>query len=184
MKTCSKCKQLKQETEFYANKRMKDGLNTFCISCHKADNIARKAVNRADEAFRLKEADAKQEYRERNAEKVAASLKMWRTARASHVSQYSKKYRAENKEHYNFLCQRRKIALLNRTPKWLTDDDMWVMEEAYILAALRSKVTGVSHHVDHEIPLRGKKVSGLHVPTNLRVIPALENMQKTNKFEV
>jgi hypothetical protein len=66
----------------------------------------------------------------------------------------------------------------------LTEDDLWLIAEAYDLAALRTRALGIEFHVDHIIPLRGKKVSGLHVPQNIRVIPGVENMRKTNKFEV
>jgi hypothetical protein len=72
----------------------------------------------------------------------------------------------------------------HRVPAWLTEDDHWMIAQAYELAALRTKMFGFAWHVDHIIPLTGKKVSGLHVPSNLRVIPAIENLRKSNKFEV
>lgn len=70
-----------------------------------------------------------------------------------------------------------------RLPKWLTPDDRWMIEQAYELAALRSKMFGFSWHVDHVLPLQGKLVSGLHTPYNLQVIPWVDNVRKANKFE-
>lgn len=77
---------------------------------------------------------------------------------------------------------KRHAAKMHRTPAWLTADDLWMIEQAYELAALRTKLFGFSWHVDHVLPLQGKKVSGLHVPNNLQVIPWNDNVSKSNKF--
>lgn len=184
LKTCNKCQCEKDTSAFYANKRMKDGLNTFCIECHKADNVARKAKKRADPEFKAAELASKAVYRAHTTAQRAAYMLEWRTANKEHSLAYGKTYRDANKERYAFLCQKRKLDKLKRTPAWLTEDDLWLIAEAYDLAALRTQALGIEFHVDHIIPLRGKRVSGLHVPQNLRVIPGVENMRKTNKFEV
>ncbi len=84
----------------------------------------------------------------------------------------------------NAIEARRRIAKINRTPKWLTEDDHWVIEQAYELASMRAVLFGFSWHVDHIIPLQGTNVSGLHVPNNIQVIPGVINLRKTNKYEV
>jgi hypothetical protein len=183
-KVCTKCKQGKPVVDFYANKRMKDGLNTFCIVCHKADNVARKAVKRDNPTFHAAELTYKKQYRERTRLQQSAYMQEWRKQNQEYLRIWSKQYRADNKAKYNYLCQLRKISLVRRTPKWLDAEEMWLIEEAYQLASLRTKMFNFSWHVDHVIPLRGKLVSGLHVPNNLRVIPWLENQTKTNKYEV
>jgi hypothetical protein len=59
-----------------------------------------------------------------------------------------------------------------------------MMEQAYELAALRTRMFGFAWHVDHIIPLQGKIVSGLHTPYNLRVIPGVENVRKGAQYVV
>jgi hypothetical protein len=90
----------------------------------------------------------------------------------------------ENKAKKNAASKFRKLAKIQRTPTWLSETAKWMIDEIYILSALRTQLTGVEWHVDHIIPLHGKKVSGLHIPSNLQVITAKENQIKSNKVGV
>lgn len=40
MKQCSKCHELKPESEFYKDKRTKDGLKCQCKKCHCKTSVA------------------------------------------------------------------------------------------------------------------------------------------------
>jgi hypothetical protein len=77
--------------------------------------------------------------------------------------------------------RKRQLAKLNRIPKWLTESDWLNIKCKYSVAAMLSRESGKKYHVDHIIPLQGKLVSGLHVPSNIQVIPAIENVKKSNK---
>jgi hypothetical protein len=68
---------------------------------------------------------------------------------------------------------------MKRTPSWADHDAIRAVYEA---AASMSRATGIKYHVDHEIPLRGKLVSGLHVAENLQIIPARANLSKGRRF--
>jgi len=73
---------------------------------------------------------------------------------------------------------KRRAKKLQATPAWA---DEFIIGEAYALALLRTKMLGFAWHVDHIVPLRSKMVCGLHVHTNLQVIPAAHNMSKGNR---
>lgn len=75
---------------------------------------------------------------------------------------------------------KRRAARLLRTPPW---SDLAAIRAIYNEAARRTAETGVVHHVDHEIPLQGKLVSGLHVAGNLQILTGTENVRKHNRFE-
>lgn len=78
----------------------------------------------------------------------------------------------------------RRALKMQRTPTWLTEIDKERIKNEYELAALQTKITGEPWHVDHIIPLQGKLVSGLHVPSNLRAMRGVDNISKNNNFEV
>lgn len=59
-----------------------------------------------------------------------------------------------------------------------------VVAEAHDLRKRRNTATGVEWHVDHVVPLQNPLVSGLHIWSNLQVIPKLVNLQKGNYFAV
>lgn len=106
-----------------------------------------------------------------------------RTARLERAKLKSREWRKSNPAKRTALAMAYKNQTRKSTPAWLTEDAFWMMDQAYELARERTKLFGFQWHVDHIVPLRGKNVSGLHVPWNLQVIPARVNQSKHNKFE-
>ena len=165
MKQCSKCKEVKSLFEFNKHSSNKDGLQYQCKACRKTTCAA--SFKRTGQEERQKRNKASALWREDNKEKR---------------KEYAKTYALKNQAKRTNLERKRQASKLKRTPAWLTDFDKLHIECLYQVAAMRTKESGQAWHVDHVIPLQGKTVSGLHVPSNLRVIPATENLRKHNSY--
>lgn len=69
------------------------------------------------------------------------------------------------------------VARIRATVPWA---DFNAIRAVYREADRLTALTGIKHHVDHEVPLNHPRVCGLHVAHNLRVIQAGHNMSKGN----
>lgn len=76
----------------------------------------------------------------------------------------------------------RQAARLCATPKWLSKQDLSLIQNYYVAARLHSESHGIVLSVDHIVPLRGKAVCGLHVPWNLCLRTKSDNSKKHNKL--
>lgn len=167
----------------------------FCIDCNKDITFTYSPKHGA----RCEVCVAKymKAYREANKDRIALQKKAWAESNREYKAAQDKAYAQANPEARRASRNKwielnpgkdaaakafNKAARKKRMPKWLTSDDLWMISQAYELAATRTDRFGFSWHVDHKIPLNGRTVSGLHVPLNLQVIPWIDNLRKNNQF--
>lgn len=158
MRNCSKCKEYLDLSMFYKNKHQSSGYNYQCKKCQ-------------SEYSRLKYELNKDTILERN--------KQWIESNKEKHQTLNREWAKNNRGKSLAYGAKRKACKINATPSWA---DLRAIEVEYSLAAWCTKVMGEPYHVDHIVPLQGKTVCGLHVPWNLRVIPARENLSKGNKL--
>lgn len=135
--------------------------NNKCLDCHRKNS----KHFREERAESAKNSSAK--YRQKNRTKEYERWRLWVSKNIARNRSLKSKHRAKKAD---------------ATPKWLTDTHCFEIYCMYQQSISLEQKTGVKHHVDHIVPLNGKNVSGLHVPWNLQVIPAKENLKKSNKF--
>jgi hypothetical protein len=105
--------------------------------------------------------------------------------RTARIKQYVAAHKAEQQAKTRTRQIKHMMHPNQARPAWVDQEfAALVFSEAYRLAERRKEITGFDWHVDHIIPLKGKLVSGLHVPTNIQVIPAVMNVRKHNSFVV
>lgn len=186
-----------------AERRVRD---RGCVECGAVKQRAHYERNRDEYLKRQRD------WQQANRDKARMASKNWKINNAERVKTYQAQYARDNSEALIEAARERRLADPEKhrnwqrrwnennrgrknaltaayakhvklaTPRWLNQKDWAEITSRYDEAARISRETGSPHHVDHIIPLRGKWVSGLHVPENLRVVPAAENARKKNRF--
>ncbi len=160
-----------------AEKYTRDG---YCCECKRLKELS----NKQDRALRSKEyyyknrqsaIEKNKEYAQSNKLVVAERQRIWRLKNRQRIQEY----RQRNSGLYAFHAACRRKIVKRQTPTWA---NVVAIREYYELAARMTRDTGKKYHVDHIVPLKGKNVCGLHCEWNLQVIPASENIQKSNSF--
>jgi hypothetical protein len=163
-----------------------------CVECRSIAKRAKTEANRAhaglspryqpvDPADRKRHfAEYKRQWFEKNKERTLKRIADWAGNNTERVLAAKRRYRERHPVVDRVNTVKRRAAKLSSTPSWA---DHNIIKFFYTTRAYISMETGQQWHVDHIIPLRGQRVSGLHTHHNLRVIPAVENMKKGNRFE-
>jgi hypothetical protein len=133
-----------------------------------------------------------------NPEKLKKSQRKSYAKRAEQCRKYAAEYRANNLEkvregyrksklknraYHTYLESQRQKKIKQATPSWLTKEDKQWMVDIYKLSKQIKDEYGVVTAVDHIIPIKGKTVCGLNVPSNLRVVTQKYNSEKSNRME-
>lgn len=171
MKACTKCGEIKDISLFKTDKKGKDGKAAQCKECNKKYRLANKD--------QISEYNKKYYYADQ--EKAVNRVREYYFANHEERKQANSERKKRKRAYYTSKQMEREARKINATPSWVTQEDKKTIEAKYAMAKWLSEVVGVLYHVDHIIPLRGKNVSGLHVPDNLRIITAEENMRKGNR---
>jgi hypothetical protein len=172
MKICSTCKLEKAISEFFADQRKPGRYRARCKPCEKIAQDAYKAANPG------KASKASIRWQKENREAGRRAQAKWRAENLEQARQNEASYRKRNRPKMKAKGALYRAAQLRATPLWA---DRAKIEEFYFAADFLGMVTGDWYHVDHIVPLQSKIVCGLHTEQNLQVLPASDNLRKSNR---
>jgi len=191
-KICGKCNQEKSINDFSRCSQKADGYQHACKSCVKQKNEAYYLSNKPRLLEKNKERyivnkdsilEQTRIYKDKNKSVILEKQKEYYSENKEYYRDYNKQYEQVNRSKRVAINSKRRAAKLQALPKWLTKDELEQIEELFLCARMFKLYTGEEYHVDHIVPLQGENVCGLHVPWNLQVIPAKENLSKSNKLQ-
>lgn len=144
------------------------GLKSRCKECCKL-------------SYKPNSKEYKQTYYRNNVDKARAARRRHQENNREDYRRRSREYDAQHRPERAARESFRRAQKLKATPPWLNGEHKKAMELLYIERDKLRLEKGIIYHVDHIVPLISDSVCGLHVPWNLRVITAQENLQKGNR---
>jgi hypothetical protein len=181
-KTCSKCKTIKEFTEFNKHKNTKDGHRSECRECEKEykklyrENNKEK-VSESNKLYRENNKEKIKLYRENNKEKEAERKKLYYENNKESEKERCKLWRENNKEKLLLQHARRRASKKN-LPFSIVEEDITIPDVCPVLGI--PLFSGDGHMIDNSpnldriIPEKG------YVAGNIRVISQRANRIKSN----
>jgi 5-methylcytosine-specific restriction endonuclease McrA len=126
-------------------------------------------------------AEQSKRYAKKYPEKSVARTQAWKARNPEKAVEVDKRTRQKNSARVTANGAKYRAVKLQATPVWLNKAHWFEMSCVYVYRDALKR-SGLNYQVDHIVPLRGKNVSGLHVPENLQVILATENRLKNNRY--
>jgi len=156
-KKCTKCGEARGLEYFHKDKSARDGLQYTCKMC--ARERARKWTEENKER--------RKEYLQENKE---------------YFKDQDRKWKRDNPDKTRAHTAKRRSRKLRATPKWLTEEQDLQIKLIYEEAKELEEADGIKRHTDHIVPLKSENVCGLHVPWNLQILTAEQNLSKNNRY--
>ena len=127
--------------------------------------------------------EQKKKYYQENKDTIRAKQKKYREENYELLLEKNRSWRKNNPIKARMKDVAYRYRKNKAQPEWLSEEHKKQICEIYRCCKQISKETGIPHHVDHIIPIKGENVSGLHVPQNLQIVTASYNMSKKNKVQ-
>ncbi len=139
MKTCTKCKQSKELSEFGKASRNKDGLKFRCKSCRTEEGIKYRAENQ----------NKIKEYAELNKEKTAKQHKEYYKNNQEKIDSYQKQYYEKNKK--RIIKNARESVLRNKEHIQTYKKEYYITNRAEILAGFKERAKLPERKLQHRL---------------------------------
>lgn len=147
-----------------------------CIKCFKIKELQEFHFRKDNQKYRntCKKCWYARTYSNRKDYYYAEYFQEWRRKNVNKSRAATKKYRLANPHINTESAAKRRVRVKQQTPIWLTFEQKQSIKLIY-------KNCPEGLHVDHIVPLRGKNVSGLHVPWNLQYLEPAVNFSKGSR---